>query len=99
MTAEPRVAALVVLDPATLPETAARTRGAFAQAGFAVGPLVGISYSIEAPRELMESWFPDFTGKEGTGAELSLEQVPPEVAAGIQAVVSEAPPDFGPGSF
>lgn len=79
-------------------ETAEGARRMFAQAGFQVGPLVGIAFSIEGPRELMTSFFDDFVEREGTGAELSLERLPRDAAAVIQAVVSEAPPDFGPGN-
>ena len=81
------------------PEGAARVREVLARAGFTVGPLIGISFSIEGPRELMESTFPDFREREGSGAELGLERLPPDAAEDIQAVVSEAPPDFGPTSY
>jgi hypothetical protein len=91
-----RVAALVVLRDA---EQGEQVRQWFAQAQFTVGPLVGISFSIEAPRALMESHFPDFAEHEGTGAELRLDHLPREIADRVQAVVSEAPPEFGPRSY
>ncbi|MDA0136620.1 hypothetical protein [Solirubrobacter deserti] len=90
-------AVLVVLRADT--ETGERIRLWFEQAGFTAGPLVGISFSVEAPRELLEERFPDFAGNEGTGAELRLDRLPGDVAADVQAVVSEAPPDFGPTSY
>jgi hypothetical protein len=118
VTADPRVAALVVLRPAdgddlfrrvisaetvhesqADPEAAERVRRAFEEAGFAVGPLVGISFAIEGPKELMQSRFPDFAATEGTGRELSLELLPSNLTEVIHAVVSEAPPDFGPGNY
>lgn len=117
MTAEARVAALVVMRPAgggdvttraiaadnigaAVParEEAARARRFFSESGFQVGPLVGVSFSIEGPRELMEAWFQDFADREGTDAELSLDRLPPEVAGGVRAVATQAPPDFGPTS-
>ena len=91
-----RVAALAIVRD---PQDAERVRGVFARAGFAVGPYVGISFSIESTRELMEAWLPDFSEREGSGAELSLERLPDDVRSAVQAVVSEAPPDFGPTSW
>jgi hypothetical protein len=81
------------------PESVAQARQAFADAGFTVGPVVGLSFSIEGPRDLMERTFPDFREREGTGTPLSLERQPPEVANHIEAVVSEAPPAFGPTDY
>jgi hypothetical protein len=58
-----------------------------------------VSFSIETTRPLMEEWFPDFAEREGTGAELGLDKLPETVARPVQAVVSEAPPEFGPGAW
>ncbi len=95
MTAEPRTAALVILRPGAGNDV----RRFFSEAEFNVGPLVGESFSIEAPRELMESWFGDFAEREGTDAELDLGRLPPEVAGAVRAVATQAPPDFGPTSY
>ena len=65
----------------------------FEQAGFAVGPTVGISFSIEAPEPLMKETFPDFDGRP---RELSLRKVPRKVRRRLDSVVVERPPDFGP---
>jgi hypothetical protein len=81
------------------PEAAARVRRAMADAGFRLGPLVGISFAAEGSRERVESTFPRFRELQGTGAELSLERLPDDVTPYIRAVVSEAPPDFGPTSY
>jgi hypothetical protein len=81
------------------PQAAERARRAFADAGFEVGELVGISFSIAGPRRLLEAWFPGFVKLEGTGAELPLDRLPSDVAETVQAVVTEAPPEFGPVSY
>lgn len=116
--AEDRVAALVVMPPASgedlsegqplsaatieraTPDPASVQRALrfFAESGFETGPLVGISFSIAAPRERMERFFPDFTDLEGSGHELPLHGLPANVRDAVSAVTTEAPPDFGPGN-
>jgi hypothetical protein len=92
-----RVALLVVVhDDARDVE---RLRAAYAAAGFEPGPFVGISFSIEAPEDLVERVFPDYAQHAGTDAELSLDRLSPAQREGVRAVVTQAPPDFGPGSF
>lgn len=93
------ITAANVSEHAPDPDAAERARRTFADAGFGTGPLTGISFSITGPRDLMESWFPGFAGVEGTGAELPLDRLPADVSAAVQAVVTEAPPDFGPPSY
>jgi hypothetical protein len=80
------------------PESAERVRRFFAERGFDVGPLVGISFSISAPRALMERTFAGFQELEGTGRELPHDPLPSDVRAAIQAVTTEPAPDFGPGN-
>lgn len=92
-----RVAALVVLRPGA--QAGESVRRAFEAAGFTVGPLVGRSFSIEGPKELMQTRFPDFAASEGTGAELRAGWLDDELSGDVQAVVSEPPPDFGPTSY
>jgi hypothetical protein len=89
--------ALVVLRPGA--QAGEGVRRTFEAAGFTVGPLVGRSFSIEGPRELMEAHFPDFADGEGTGAELRHDWLDDEHSRDVQAVVSEPPPDFGPTSY
>ena len=78
------------------PAATEQTRRFFAEAGFDVGPLVGNSFSVAAPRILMERVFEDYTKAEGTGRELALDGLPPNVRDAVQVITTEAPPDFGP---
>lgn len=89
------VSALVVVRD---PEEGERVSRFFAEQDFEVGPLVGISFSIAAPRQRMDRWFEDFEQLEGSGRELSLDALPPEIRGTVRAVATEAPPDFGPGN-
>jgi hypothetical protein len=93
VSSEERVAALVVLHEGAEGEPARRW---FADQGFSTGPLVGISFSIEGSRSLMDEYFADFPTAEGPEKELGLERLPTDVRALVRAVVVEAPPDFGP---
>ncbi len=92
---EDRVAALVVLNEGAGGE---RVRRWLEGEGFKVGPLVGISFSIEAPRPRMEETFAGFAEAELAQGEreLTLEALPEDVRSAVKAVVLEAPPDFGP---
>lgn len=80
------------------PEATERVRRFFAEQGFEVGPLVGVSFSIAAPRETTEQLFEGFGQLEGTGRELPLNALPPDIQEEVHAVTTEAPPDFGPGN-
>ncbi len=86
-------AALVVLQEGADGEPVRRW---FADQGFEVGPQVGISFSIEASRAHLTEHFQGFEEAEGSGAEMSLDTLPGELRPAVKAVVSEAPPDFGP---
>ena len=73
----------------------------FEAAGFEAGPLVGTSFAISGPAERFEALFgatghAAFAGSEG--GELPLEGLPPELRAGIEAIATTGPPDFGPTS-
>ena len=78
------------------PDQAERVRSWFADAGFKVGPIVGVSFSIVAPAERMSAVFPGIAA--GVEQELSAEALPRELRASVQAVTTESPPDFGPGN-
>ena len=87
------VATLVANQP---PEAAVQAvRGVFHQAGFALGPYVGISFSISGPASLFESYFRIRLATLQSG-ELPLGVLPPLVAGVIDAVAFTPPPDFGP---
>lgn len=94
MCAEERTAALVVLKPGA--GEAERAKKYFADAGFELGPLVGISFSISGAAALMDQTFADFRALHGSGGELDLSKLPDDVRGVVRAVVTEAPPDFGP---
>jgi hypothetical protein len=78
-------------------ERATHARNALAELGFEPGPQVGLSFSITGPRELFERVFQDFAAKERTGESFDLSRLPAGAEA-VQAVVSEAPPAYGPGN-
>lgn len=84
----------------------------FRAAGFAVGETPGISFAITGPKALFEEVFGDelVDAADGLAAgapvtraagarELSLVQLPEDVAVTLQAVVFTAPPDFGPTGY
>lgn len=74
-------------------QDAERARSWFAEQGFEVGALVGISFSISGPAELF-----DRLDLAGGGEELSLEALPEDVARSVRAIGVSPPPDFGPGA-
>ena len=96
--AERPVSALVVMKPATDPQAVERARRFFEEQGFEVGPFVGTSFSIAAPRQRMDRWFGGFERLEGSGEELPLDALPADIRGTLHAVTTEAPPDFGPGN-
>jgi hypothetical protein len=90
------------------PQAAAAAMEAFASLGFQVGPLVGISFSITAPRKSFERTFGARFTRDADGAvtleapdpsrayELPLDRLPADLAAQIEAVTVSPPVDFGP---
>lgn len=76
-------------------ETVETVQKLFSEAGFKLGPYVGISFSISGPRSLFEKFFGTRLDKV-QGYELPLDSLPKKVAALIQAVTFTPPPDFGP---
>ncbi len=90
------------------PESAARVKQFFASAGFEVGLLVGISFSITTTVELFESTFKTHLRLAERGGvtaidpdraasyELPLQALPREIADNIAAVTFTPPVDFGP---
>jgi hypothetical protein len=79
----------------------------FTAAGFGVGPMVGLSFSITAPRSRFAAIFgvaqggADWTGGAGvsTGLELPLAALPPDVRDLLESVAFTPPPDFGPTEY
>lgn len=76
------------------PGSAQRAKRFFSTQGLQPGPLAGISFSITGPRRRIESLFPDFAEREGSGEELSLAPIPADVRDTLAAVTTEAPPEF-----
>jgi hypothetical protein len=98
---DPLLSAQVVLrDP---PEADAPS-SYFSQAGFETDPVVGISFAISGRRSQFERVFgerPQPTAAGGWSApgdeermELSLERLPDEVGAAVEAVTFSPPPAF-----
>jgi len=93
------------------PGDAARALRSFRNAGFQVGPLTGISFSIAAPASKFESYFRTklartehrgvmtADGASEGGYELPLGALPGEAAEVIEAITFEPPREYGPGRF
>jgi hypothetical protein len=62
----------------------------FRDLGFDVGPLVGVSFSIDGDRSLFESTFGSADG------ELDLAPLPSTIREQLHAVTFTEPPAFGP---
>jgi hypothetical protein len=62
----------------------------FRTLGFDVGPLVGVSFSIDGDRSLFESTFGS------VGGALDLAPLPTNIRECLQAVTFTEPPAFGP---
>ena len=75
----------------------------FKAAGFQVGPLVGISFSIAAPVQRFEEVFKVKAQRKGqlpfAATELPVSSLNPDLRRYIEAVLFTQPPDFGPGSY
>lgn len=84
------------LTPA--PEVAAEVTRGFANAGFDVGPVVGLSFAISARRSVFNRFFGIKAAGVKKGA-LALDRVPTPVRRGVVAITFPEPPDFGPGSY
>lgn len=98
-------------DFAPSPETVTRATEAFAAAGFDVGSMAGISFSISATVSTFEQVFRTRLRQEERGSveaveddgsagyELPLEALPESLANLVVAVTFTPPPDFGPTEF
>jgi len=69
---------------------AAAVQAYFSGLGFEVGPLVGVSFSIDGDQTLFESIVGPETG------ELDLARLPNSIRAWLRGVTSTEPPTFGP---
>jgi len=93
------------------PEAAAQVRGAYAAAGFEVGPLVANNFSITAPAATFERVFHvklrraarggiQFVHADGSAqSEPPLQTLSEELSRHVAAVTFSEPPDFGPTEF
>lgn len=89
------VTAATAAEHAPDPQAAERARGWFAAHGFEAAPLVGAAFAVTAPADLTSATF----GEVPDVGELPLDRLPREIAADVEAVVAEPPPDFGPTSW
>ena len=100
-----------IQDFAPSSETVARASEAFAAAGFDVGEMVGISFSIAAPVNTFEQVFKtrlrrderggvEVIQDDGSGSyELPLDALAESLADFVVVVTFTPPPDFGPTEF
>jgi hypothetical protein len=80
------------------PEAVAAVTRTFAAAGFEIGVVVGLSFSITARRSAFDAYF----GIANAGAqpgEVPLDRVPAAARHAVAAITFPPPPDFGPGSY
>jgi hypothetical protein len=99
---EPASALVVLRSPVESPTAAqagklladtagpAAVRNYFSSLGFEVGPIVGVSFSIEGDRSLFESTFGSDT------AELDLTRLPSSISSWLSEITRTEPPTFGP---
>lgn len=92
-------------------EAAGLVREFFRKAGFTVGNLVGISFSISGTAATFESLFKvDLQHEDrggiraakadsSTGYQLPLDPLPQNIRPAVSAVTFTPPPDFGPTQF
>lgn len=94
---EPLSAQVILRDPAAAPAVVEFFRGS----GFETGSVIGTSFAISGPPARFDTTFGDAAtrlAKAGAPAELPLDAVPDELAASVEAVAIQGPPDFGPTS-
>jgi hypothetical protein len=70
----------------------------FREHGFETGPLVGISFAITGPPELFRERLGEAVPDDAGAAAYAVDALQPDVAALVDAIVVQAPPDFGPGN-
>ena len=80
------------IDKLKLGPDAEAILGLFKKAGFSVGNLVGLSFSITAEAKVFEKFF----ATKKLSGDLPL---PANLSKSVRAVTFPSPPDFGPGSF
>lgn len=91
-------------------EAASRVIEFFRKAGFTVGPLVGISFSISGTAATFQSLFEVDLQRDqhgvrtanpagAAGYQLPVDSLPDQVRAEVSSVTFSPPPDFGPTQF
>ncbi len=94
-----------VIPPTSIVE---KVQADFAEAGFEVGKMVGLSFSITAPVRVFERIFKTKLSRDARGgiiispggAELlPLSKLSLALAQNIEAVTFTSPPDYGPTNF
>lgn len=94
--AEITAANIEKLKPA--PEAVVLVRQSLERAGFEVGPIVGLGFSITARRSVFDQFFGTKLAGSVPG-NIPLDRVPVNVRRAVAAIVFPPPPDFGPGKF
>lgn len=99
-TNEPLSAEVVLRDSAG----ASALRQWFVRRGFTTSAPAGISFSVTGPRSLFEDTFHVQFDEAGNRPghevlELTLPELPDELADAVDAVTFSEPPDFGPTSY
>jgi hypothetical protein len=77
----------------------AAAREEFMRAGFTVGPLVGVSFSIAGPRDLFERYFDVRISRPGERDSLPVDRLPAKLREAVKSILFTRPPDFGPTSY
>ena len=80
------------------PEVVAGATRELASAGFVVGTVVGLSFSITARRSLFDSFF-GITAAGVEKGEIPLKAIPARLRHRVVAITFSPPPDFGPSRF
>jgi hypothetical protein len=111
--ADPQRSALVVLKPGQradvdpsranevppADDVVQQVRRAFADAGFDVGPFIGISFAITGSEAVFERAFGvDPLDAKFRGPQLPLDRMGEEITQHVAAVTLTEPPAFGPGN-
>ncbi len=80
-------------------DTAQRVIGAFVDAGFDVGPFIGISFAISGTAAVFDRTFGvDPLAEDFRGPELPIDWLGEEIAQYVAVVTITEPPAFGPGN-
>jgi hypothetical protein len=111
MTNAPHTALVVMRPGGNLPPTSLRARETptsavdaervvswFQHRGFDTGPVVGISFAISGTTRLFRDVLGTASADPDGALAFATEALDPELSGLVEAIVVQAPPDFGPGN-